>query len=193
MRNATDRDKRGRRGGQAGVAMLEFVLMLPFVWIVLVLILDFGQGFLEQQRTMVAVREVAIRNAQGVGGDVAGDVLADTFGRRGMTATFAASDGGTCPRQPSMDEGQLDSVLSMDLGWLGSAASGALGNLSKTTVYEVTAQGGPIAGRLLEPRAYQACFAIDEGTWTKDQLHGYGDIIANVVKGAVKALGSKFF
>jgi len=173
--------------------MLEFVLMLPFIWIVLVLILDFGQGFLERQRTMVAAREIAIRSAQGAGGDVVQDVARDVLSPRGMTASFAASDGGTCPREPSMDEGSLNSVFGMDLGWIGSAVSGAMGRLSRTTVYEVTAQGRPISGRLLEPGVYQACFAIDQGTWTHDETGGYGDIIYNAIKGAVKAMADKFF
>jgi len=164
--------------------MLEFVLMLPFIWIVLVLILDFGQGFLERQRTMVAVREVAIRTAQGAGGDVFGDVSRETFTARRMTATFAEDEGGTCGRQEGFDAGPIDNALEPGGGWdvVRGALSSALGRVSRTRTYHVTAQGPPVAGRLLDARPYRGCFAIDNGTWTFSETGTLGDMLINFLR-----------
>src|SRR4051794_10615565 len=92
---------------ERGVAMLEFVLMLPFIFVMLLLIFNFGQALVERQRALIAVREMAIRHGLAIGG--AGDVsieptrdrvIQDILTPRGMSGDFfidRTGSGGECP------------------------------------------------------------------------------------------------
>src|SRR4051812_39025568 len=135
---------------QEGVAMLEFVLMLPFIFVVLLLIVNFGQGLGERQRTMIALRELAIRHSLGLpknGGNASinpvGDQLAaDTLAARRLTAEFSLdqSEAGTCPRRDK--EGANEEEIGGILGVLGTF----LKNASSSHTYQTEARGMPIAG-----------------------------------------------
>jgi Flp pilus assembly protein TadG len=174
-----------RRTGETGSSMLEFVMMLPFIWIILVLILDFGRGFLERQRTYVALRELGIRQsfAAARGGDssvqtIANQLTQDTLGLRRMSATFSTSEGNniSCPnRNPGTDDGGLQGVL--------AGMSGFMGRMSSTQLYETNAQGQPLAGRLLPQRLYEGCYAIDVHPWTYAETGGYAGFIKKMLGG----------
>jgi hypothetical protein len=184
MRKDMPTATRDRLGRESGVAMLEFVMMLPFIWIILVLIFDFGQGFLERQRAMVAAREAGIRSAMGRK-NAAQEVVGDTLEPRGMGGDFDIADGGTCPRQDPFNQQQLTDAFDTSGLWgeLIQGISSLLGRVSKTKAYALTAHGRPITGRLLDAQPYKVCFAIDDGTWTSEEIGGnYGSIILNVLK-----------
>jgi len=53
------------RRSETGSVMLEFVLVCPFIAIVLVLIFELGAALLTRQRTIVAVREAGLRYVVG--------------------------------------------------------------------------------------------------------------------------------
>jgi len=158
-----------RTSADNGVAMLEFVLMLPFIWIVLVLTFDFGQAFLERQRTLVAVRELAFRHTAEVAerGDTSVDaswhaVERDTLDAKRLEgeAFLDRRGDGTCSRRSgdAVDEG----AVGRSLGKLGAA----LGRLSSAHVYEVSARGPRVAGRLLPSAVHERCFVVDGSPWT---------------------------
>lgn len=207
MRNPGMIKAPGSRQDEHGSAMLEFVLMLPFIFIILILIFNFGEVFLERQRTFVAVREMAIRHGAQIGseGNNRTDQLVerltrDTLSQRTMSAEFTVTDGGTCPRrQEAVDEGQISDALNRDFGWIAGAMTSVLTFLSRTQVYEITAQGlpmpffqrgarGQVVGRTLSAPTYSACFAIDNRPWTYSETGGPSDW----VKGLFSKLGDIF-
>lgn len=164
--------------------MLEFVLMLPFIWIILVLIFDFGQALVERQRTMVAVREVAFRHSARIGsgdlGDVSGiggEVAGDTLRVRRMSASFQVSGGDSrCPgRGPSVDESGLQQVF--------EKVQEFLARMSSSQVYQASAYGQPVAGRLLPQPTYSGCFAVDARPWTYAETQGYWGVFKKLVGG----------
>jgi hypothetical protein len=185
---------------ERGAAMLEFVLMLPFIWLVLVLLFDFGQAFLERQRTLVAAREVAIRyNAQvDASGDtsygaIRGQVARDTLGVRNLTGVFGDSDSDNCPgHNDGISLGPIGGALHSGMSGLDAVMGGFLGAISSTTVHEVSAQGRPVAGALFLKPSYSACVAIDSGSWTSSQVGGLLGIVKALVKGAGNLIGSLF-
>ena len=178
---------------QRGVAMLEFVLMLPFVWVVLALILNFGLAFLERQRTLVAARELGIRHSvararvraapvQSVGDRVTSQLLAPM----GMSSEYTTYDTGACPQDGEpVDAGSVRDGLGMLLSFLGDT--------SASRSYRVRAEGRPVVGTLLPKPVHGVCFAIDSGTWTHaetgepmdwllDQIGGLGSTISGAFK-----------
>src|SRR5688500_17544574 len=142
----------------AGSSMLEFVLALPFIWIVLAVCFNFGMALVERQRTLVTAREAGMRTAAGL--DVSGDLERDILRARGMRASIESSEGrATCPAPGG---GPDDSALHQAV----IAGGGMLGRLSGSQVHEVRATGRPLVGRWLPQPRYRACFAVDSGTWT---------------------------
>jgi hypothetical protein len=174
----------------SGVAMLEFVLILPFVWIVLVLVLNAGQVFLERQRTFVAVREVGIRhtaqfssNPDAEMAPYAADVVRQVLLPRRMTAVVGErGEAGECPRdgQRATSEPLNDAFKDDVLGLL-RGFQDILMKVSSSRSYEIRAQGPPMAGGLMSRRVYRACFAIDGGPWTNDQTGGPLDWLKSLI------------
>jgi hypothetical protein len=166
----------------AGVAMLEFVLTLPFIWTILALTLYFGMAYLERQRTMVAVREVAFRHASLAGQSGARSVGTDgsvvsaaLLQPRGISGTFSMSAGnGGCPdRGGSADPSVLSGVF--------TGVTSFVGRMSSTQVYQLSARGQRVSGRLLPQGVHERCFAVDVSPWTYREIGGYGDMIRRAI------------
>jgi hypothetical protein len=126
---------------------------------------------------------------------VARDVALDMFEPRGMTGDFTVQDGGTCRGGDAFDESRMSEVSDDKSGWdvLVTAVSNAMGSASRTHVYGVAATGRQISGVLLPSPEYRGCFALDDGTWTHDEVGGYADMIANLAINAVNNLRKKLF
>jgi hypothetical protein len=165
------------------MAMMEFVLVLPFVWIIMVLIFNFGQSFLEQQRTRVAAREAGIRRAVARGelNDQVDPVRRDTLERRRLVGQFQDDDGGSCPRQDPFDSGRVDDALGRGLGMIGGAMDSLFGELSNTRIYTVSAEGPPVVSRLVTAPTYAVCFALDDSTWTYAETGGLESWFRNLL------------
>jgi len=151
---------------ERGVAMLEFVMMLPFVFIILVLLFNFGQGYLARQRMLVAVREMGLRHSEavGVGGAsmdaIARDLAGDTLQLRRLTAQFAQRDDGTCPgRADESPDGRFGRSAFREF-------ASFMGRISSSHSYDVDVTLPRLAGRVLANRRFIACFAIDDNPWT---------------------------
>lgn len=164
---------------EQGIAMLEFVLVLPFIWVILALCFNFGQALLERQRALVAVREVGMRHLAGLAvgqDDIAGvvSVLAkDTLAPRQMSASFRIDDARvTCP-----GEAVNDSEVRMAFSVIGSQ----LKRLSSTHEYEVSASGPALVGRWLPRPTHTACFALDSSPWTYAENGGYGGMVTQLI------------
>jgi hypothetical protein len=158
----------------SGVAMLEFVLMLPFIFVVLLLVVDFGQGLLERQRTLVAVREVALRHARDVGEPGTGpkwnrtqsQVTADVLKPRALVPAYFLDRHDGCPGRHADPP---------DDSWRSQGAelvNRVLGTISASHYFEIEARGSPIAGRLLPQPTYAVCMALDGNPWTYDETGG---------------------
>jgi Flp pilus assembly protein TadG len=173
--------------------MLEFVLVLPFIWLILALTLNFGMALVERQRAMVAIRELAMRHSAALASDLAAPIdpavaaiTAQTLQARGMAGRFTyAPREGTCPRD---GEGADDAPVRDVFGVFGAF----LNDASSSQSYRLTATGRPLVGRLLEPQVHSHCFAIDGGSWTyretgdpvdwlKNQIGGLGREVAKAV------------
>ncbi len=166
-----------------GVAMLEFVLVLPFVWIVMALSLNVGLAYAERQRSMVAIRELALRHSAerasatpgavaSVGERVSGQLLSP----RGISAAFRSAASGTCPRDPEAARpGAIREAL--------SGFEGFLRAVSSSQSYELSANGQPMVGSLLPPPVHAVCFAVDGATWTYAETGDPGGWLASQVSG----------
>jgi len=175
---------------ECGVAMLEFVLMLPFIWVILALVLNFGLALLERQRTMVAVREVGIRHTAQFASTpeaqlapVVDQVIAQNLAHRNMTAQVVdLGDDGECPRDgEGVDRGPVEDAFRKFQDFFES--------ISASRSYLITAQGQPLIGPLLPDDEYSMCFAIDGSPWTKTETGGPLDWLKNLVGG----IASKIF
>jgi Flp pilus assembly protein TadG len=173
---------RRRLAEEAGVSMLEFVLTLPFIWTILALTLHFGTAYLERQRTMVAVREVAFRHAslsaQSGPRDVGGDgrtVSAALLQPRKIAGSFSmsASNGGCPGRGGTADESPIRGAFSSVINFVG--------RMSSTQVYQLSARGQRVSGRLLPQAVHERCFAVDVSPWTYREVGGYGDMIGRAI------------
>ncbi len=161
--------------------MLEFVLVLPFIWIVMALTMNFGLAYLEHQRSLVALREVAIRHAAALAGSQSADMGAkaaeltnDTLRPRQMSASFTLQMGSpSCPgRGGSGDGGLLSGVF--------SSVQRFAGHLSATQMYQSQATGQRPIGRLVPQLSHAGCYALDVNPWTYGETHGYGGIIGGL-------------
>ncbi len=174
-------------------------MMLPFIFIILVLIFDFGQAYLERQRMDVAIREMGMRDgglaASGGGGTaaVANQLSGDTLRYRRMSANFAAPREGSCPANPqAADTSGVNGAFSSGGGGVGSTIGGFLGTMSRTQVYQGTGNGARLTGRLLAPRPYSACYVLDSRTWTYGETGGLSGMFSNLVSGVGGMLGRMF-
>jgi Flp pilus assembly protein TadG len=186
---------RARAAASDGAAMLEFILVLPFIFIVLVLIFNFGQGFLARHRALVAVREIGLRYslvlAESRSGspfeDTARQVESEILAPRQMTANVERRPNGTCPA--ATDEQADGGALSDAFKDMASV----LGRISSSSTYNITVTAPPLTGRLLANRTFRSCFAVDSGTWTKHETGGpldwvkslvgkFGDIVGGLFK-----------
>jgi hypothetical protein len=167
---------------EKGMAMMEFVLVLPFIWIILSLSMNFALTLLERQRTLVALREVGFRQSTAASADGSDDVtstadavIADTLRPRRVTATFALreDEAGCRPDADNASAGVVRSVL--------SGMSRFNGSMSSTQVYSSSARGQQLTGRLLRQPSYSGCFAVDAYTWTYRETGGYGGFIKRLV------------
>jgi hypothetical protein len=175
-----------------GVAALEFVLVLPFIWIIFVLVFNFGQIFLERQRAFVALRELAIRSQGGDWEAHATAIEADTLAQRGMKATYIVESGATCPQKSAIDGADVEDATKAKTSgmwrWLTDWINSALDKLSSTRAYRATVTGRPFTGGLLKNRSYEVCYAIDDGTWTQEVGRSYFGMAWNWLKDQVKKL-----
>lgn len=165
-----------------GIAMIEFVLVLPFIWIILALSMNFALTLLEHQRTLIALREVGFRQstAASAGGprevtQAANAVTADTLRPRRVSATFTLRENETRCR-PDGDNGGGGIVQPIFAG-MGRFT----GRMSSTQVYSSSARGQRLTGRLLRQPTYASCFAVDAYTWTYRETGGYGGFIRSLV------------
>ncbi len=168
---------------------MEMVLALPFIWLVLVLVFNFGQAFLERQRTSVGLRELALRHS--VVFDDSGentpfnlikdDLDRDTFARRRMSSAFFLDNGkaGTCPMPqsssgPDQPPGQWD-LADLLSGGVVDVLSGLLAKLSTSHSYEVESEGPATSGSslpalfggsVLAQPIHTQCLAVDTNSWT---------------------------
>jgi len=169
--------------------MLEFVLMLPLIWLVLALSFSFGAAFLERQRAMVAVREVGLRHH---GGDARPDavmtqVTTDLLRDRTMSAQFSyRADDGTCARDgESADDRAARGALAPVLGFLR--------RVSSSRTYEIHAVGQATTIAIVPTPRHRACFAIDGGTWTYSETGSPVGFVVRTVGGALGSVGSALF
>jgi len=175
-----------------GAAMLEFVLALPFIWIILMLTINFGHGFLERHRSIVAARELALRHSQEVadGTENMAALIArleqDTLELRGLKAIMSGPDDGGCSGEGGARDARRVSE-SFNEGGSSSAGkkiSDFLGRLSMTQVYSLQAEG-PEVGGLLPAATHSACFAIDGHTWTYHETGGAAGLLKSLVTGVL--------
>lgn len=169
--------------------MLEFILVLPFIWIILMLTINFGHSFLERHRVLVAAREIGLRHGQQVAGgtdNIAAaidEVKQDTLALRGLEGIIGGPDG-ECPG----DGGPVDRTEILGAFGEGSFSEAGkklgefLGAISMTQVYSVQAEGPQIGG-LLPAARHASCFAIDGSTWTFDETGGFWGLLRSLVGG----------
>ena len=171
--------------------MLEFVLALPFVFIVLMLIVNFGQALLERQRAAIAVREVAVRHGMATAAEgatarlepISDAVTRDVLAPRRIAGSFTMdrlSNRGEC-----LDTGAAGADnTSSNTRW-GSAddllfsatLKTILSRLSASHSYEATLRGPGIAGKLLPQPQYTMCVVSDSNPWTVRETGTLGDWI----------------
>jgi hypothetical protein len=174
-----------RAADTTGASMLEFVLVLPFIWIVLALSFNFGLALVEKQRALVATREYALRDTMALAGgrreNVAARVTADTLAPRGMSGSYRAEASSGCP-----DRGGSGAA---DRGGVIADVSRFLGRVSSTQVYRTSMSGQPLASPLLPKPAYASCFAIDSNPWNyHDNPGGYWGYLRRLVPGLGRIL-----
>jgi len=185
---------RARAAAPDGSAMLEFILVLPFIFIVLVLIFNFGQAFLARHRALVAVREIGLRHSAALADSNDGSLFQNTarqveseiLAPRGMTANVERTPNGTCPA--AAGEQADSSFLSSAFKVMG----GLLGRVSSSSTYDITVTAPPLTGRLLAGQSFRACFAVDSGTWTKRETGGPLDWLKSLVGSLGKLVGGLF-
>ena len=56
-----------------------------------------------------------------------------------------------------------------------------VGRMSSTQVYQLSARGQRMSGRLLPQGVHERCFAVDASPWTYREIGGYGDMIARAI------------
>jgi hypothetical protein len=160
-----------------GMAMLEFVLVLPFVWMILVLALNFATALLERQRMLVATREAGMRHLAALGGgEVSLDAIAsalagDMLAQRQLTASFTTSGGfAECPAAGgSVDASRIRGAF--------IESDSVMNRLSSSHVYAATGSGRRLVGRWLSQPRYVSCFAVDASPWTYRETQGYTGMV----------------
>jgi hypothetical protein len=131
-----------------GSAMLEFVLALPFLWIVIALALGTGSGGLARHRVQVLTRERALA--------VTPNVTAQDE-RTGLRAVKVSGSFTSSSRGPALPPGSLAQQM-----------------LSGMTATERACFAGtkrPAAAFFRSVRMAD-CFEVDTGTWTYAQTQG---------------------
>jgi len=172
--------------------MLEFVLMLPFIWIVLALIFSFGMAFLERQRAAVALRETAMRHAMGHAGNpdtplatYASEVAAQNLSYRRMSAQVGlGSDAGLCARAgEGYDRTEVEEGFSTTVSGFGEVMQWFLARVSSSRSYEMTAVGQPPVAQFLSQGTHAGCFVVDGTPWTREETGGPLDWLKSAVGG----------
>jgi len=162
---------------QRGDSMAEFVLVLPFIWIILVLTVDFADMLLARQRVLVSIREVAWRHLQlvgtGVGGAKASDedrlstavdqVNREILGTRKLAGQF---------RRFPVEFGEVNSGAGGSPDLAAGEVGSFLGGLSGAQRYTVEVDYGPVFGTLVPSRNLEASFFVDGNPWTYRELPG---------------------
>jgi hypothetical protein len=136
------------RETERGSAMLEFILALPFLWIVIALAIGAGAGLLARHRVEVLTRERGLAATSDV---TAQEERAGLAAAR-LTGSFSRSSSG--PALPG-----------------GSYAQRMLSSLSATERVCFSGTTSPAAA-LLRPVQVNDCFEVDTGTWTYEQTQG---------------------
>jgi Flp pilus assembly protein TadG len=131
-----------------GSAMLEFVLSLPFLWIVIALALGTGGGWLARHRVQVLTRERALA--------VTADVTAPDE-RAGLRQVKASGSFSSSSRGPSLPGGSLMQQM--------------LSRLKATERVCFSGTKRPAASLFRAVRMTD-CFEVDTGTWTYAQTQG---------------------
>src|SRR5262245_26031573 len=88
-----------------GSAMMEFVLSLPFLWLIITLCIGFAGGVLARHRAAVVVREHAFLDSSNAG---TSEIEAESLGAVKLRGTFSSS-----PTGRRLDEAGLDKVLAL--------------------------------------------------------------------------------
>jgi len=180
--------------------MLEFVLMLPFVFIVLMFVVNFGQALLERQRAAIAVREVAVRHgmaAAAQGGiprlePISDEVTRDVLAPRRITGSFTLdrlSARGECPASgaPAADDPSTTTRWGgVDVLGVSQAMKRMLSRMSASHSYEATLRGPGTAGVLLPQPQYTVCVVSDSNPWTVRETKTFD----NWIRSALGPLGT---
>lgn len=155
-------------GRERGAAILEFVLVLPFLFLILVLVVDFGTALIARQRAAVAVRELAFRHSARSAGlrESAGPALerARSEVRREILEARRLP-----PHRLDLVKQDRNVAWLQKLGLLGEAIQ-AIVNLVFYYVdvrhYEVSIDTPLVFGTRLRPERVTARFALAGSPWT---------------------------
>lgn len=156
------------RGRERGAAILEFVLVLPFLLLIFVLVVDFGTALLARQRASVAARELAFRHSARSAGlrEAAGPALQRARSEVQREILLARR---LPPYRLDLVKQDRDVGWLRKLGFLGQAIQ-AIVNLVFHYVdvrhYEVSIDTPLIFGTRLRPERVTARFALSGSPWT---------------------------
>ena len=153
---------------ESGSSMLEFVLVLPFVFIIIVLSVDFSASLLTKQRTMVAAREVGFlhsrlaaapqnkcKSLDEVMNTAKLTINNEILKQENLNGQFSFASSGSSEFNSQFSGG-------FDL----PVISSLLGGVSKTQGYTVKVQNNPPVATLLKKITVEESFVVDGLPWT---------------------------
>lgn len=152
---------------ERGSAMMEFVLSLPFLWLIIMLSIGFGAGWISKHRAAVIVREHAFLDSSNTATSAAEAELLDAVR---LSGGFSIQ-----PTGAGLNASGLDKVLEL----LGKASS----------AHKVCFDGQrELSVRPLPSIPFTECFEVDSNFWTYEETK---DRRAAIVAGAIG--GGMFF
>lgn len=198
---------RGRSNLQKGTAALETLLMLPFVFLLIVLLLNMGQAWLSRLKADRATRFAATYyvhlRSTGLESGPALSATRRTVQEGGYFAQVEDLELKTTQSSKELEPPQggiIDRFGNILLGWLS--------NFSHRHRIELSAPVMPAAGNLMPASTMQADMEIDGNTFTNQEVNlsieGLldllgeggrldGGFILNAIRGLLKAVFKSFF
>lgn len=151
---------------ERGTASMEMLLSLPFIFILLVLVVDMGYGWIYKMKTNTAARFAGTTYIRTESGD----------GRRAAEQAVRTYYSSLELRRLQIDDRRQPDSLDNDdggqSGWnrFADTLFGWLAGLSSRQLVELSVERRPPVGTLVSEAPITTFFAIDGNTWTYDEI-----------------------
>ena len=159
--------RRDRHRGERGTASMEMLLTLPFYFLVLVLVVDMGYGWIYKMKTNTAARFAGttyIRTEPGGDGRRAAEQALRTYYSALEIRRMEIDD----RRRPD----SLDNDDGGQSGWnrIADTLFGWLASISSRQSVELVVERRPPVGTIVSELPITTFFAVDGNTWTYDEV-----------------------